>query len=91
MGALICSSKMSTCLETTDVCNLGSLNCSTVSPEKSYDSRNLWRRNGSDDDMCQIDDRNDITMGERRISSSSMPDNFKVTFLSPHGYFLSFS
>lgn len=81
LGALICSSKMMTCLETADDCNLGSLNCSTVSPEKSFKSKHLWRINSSDDDMCQIDDSNDITMGEGRLNSSLMPDNFKVTSL----------
>ncbi|XP_015875145.2 mitogen-activated protein kinase kinase kinase ANP1 isoform X1 [Ziziphus jujuba] len=69
--------KMMTCLETADDCNLGSLNCSTVSPEKSFKSKHLWRINSSDDDMCQIDDSNDITMGEGRLNSSLMPDNFK--------------
>lgn len=81
MGALTlsCLSKMSTCLDVNDVCNLGSLHCSTVSPEKSFESRHPWRRNSSDDDMCQIDDSNDITMGEGNLRSPLMTDNFKVT------------
>lgn len=81
MGALTlsCLSKMSSSLDINDVCNLGSLHCSTVSPVKSFESRHPWRRNSGDDDMCQIDDSNDIMMGEGKPSPSLMPDNFKVT------------
>ncbi|XP_050224538.1 mitogen-activated protein kinase kinase kinase ANP1-like [Mercurialis annua] len=37
-----------------DICNLGSLNCS-VDPKKLLESKDLWRRNNSDDDTCQMD------------------------------------
>ncbi len=37
-----------------DVCNLGSLSGS-VDPNKLLESKDLWRTNNSDDDMCQID------------------------------------
>ncbi|KAJ9180227.1 hypothetical protein P3X46_008499 [Hevea brasiliensis] len=39
---------------TMDVCNLGSLSGS-VDPNKLLESKDLWRTNNSDDDMCQID------------------------------------
>ncbi|EXB50596.1 Mitogen-activated protein kinase kinase kinase ANP1 [Morus notabilis] len=68
--------KTSTCSDTTDICNLGSLHCSIVSPRKLLERSN-WKGNGSDDDMCQIDDKDDITASEVKLNSSLISDEFK--------------
>ncbi|PON76393.1 Serine/threonine protein kinase [Parasponia andersonii] len=60
--------KMSTCSDTADICNLGSLHCSTVSPGNLLESRCNWKGNSSDDDMCQFDDKDDNTVGEVKLN-----------------------
>ncbi|XWS42412.1 hypothetical protein CRYUN_Cryun16bG0012400 [Craigia yunnanensis] len=47
--------QVSTCTDSADICNLGSLNCSNAFVEKISESKDLWRMNCSEDDMCQID------------------------------------
>ena len=69
---------MSTSSDAADLCNLGSLNYS--SPGKLLESRCNWKGNSSDDDMCQIDDKDDITMGEIKLNSL-ISDDFKVNCL----------
>ncbi|KAM1234482.1 hypothetical protein ACFX2J_004054 [Malus domestica] len=69
--------KMSTCSDSDDMCNLGSLQHSTIHPNKLLESRAIWGRNSNDDDMCQIDDKDDTMGGKVQLSSSLMPDNIK--------------
>ncbi|KAM1525992.1 hypothetical protein ACFX10_010384 [Malus domestica] len=69
--------EMSTCPDSDDMCNLGSLQHSTIHPNKLLESRAIWGRNSNDDDMCQIDDKEDTMVGELKLSSSLMPDNIK--------------
>ncbi|KAH0994816.1 hypothetical protein GBA52_018680 [Prunus armeniaca] len=69
--------EMSTCPDSDDMCNLGSLQHSTIHPNKLLGSRNVWGRNSSDDDMCQIDDKDGTMVGEAKLGSSLMPDNVK--------------
>lgn len=71
------ASEMSTCPDSSDMCNLGSLRCSTINPDKLLESTHIWGRNSSDDDMCQIDDKDDIMVGEVKLNSS-LPDDLKV-------------
>lgn len=68
---------MSMCSDSTDICNLGSLQFSNVSPGKLLESRCYWKGNSSDDDMCRIDDKDDITMSEVKLNSSLISD-FKL-------------
>lgn len=49
-----------------------------MSPGKLLERSN-WKGNGSDDDMCQIDDKDDITASEVKLNSSLISDEFKVT------------
>ncbi|KAL4637039.1 hypothetical protein ACB092_03G051900 [Castanea dentata] len=70
------TSKMSTGPGSTDLCNLGSLHCSTAFLEKSSEKKHIWELNNSDDDMCQMD-RDDFTLQEVKIGSSLMPENLK--------------
>ncbi|KAJ7977973.1 Mitogen-activated protein kinase kinase [Quillaja saponaria] len=58
-----------------DACNLGSLNCSIV-PEKLSGSEQLLGTN-DDDDMCEIGDKDNFTVGEVKLGSSLLSDNFK--------------
>ncbi|TQD78365.1 hypothetical protein C1H46_036058 [Malus baccata] len=69
--------EMSTCPDSDDMCNMGSLQHSTIHPNKLLESRAIWGRNSNDDDMCQIDDKDDTMVGEVKLSSSLMPDNIK--------------
>ena len=60
-----------------DICNLGSLSCSTVNFDKLAGSRHIWGANNSEDDKCQIDDKDEFVVGkEEKSSSGLMPDNF---------------
>ncbi|GFY91952.1 NPK1-related protein kinase 3 [Actinidia rufa] len=64
-----------------DICNLGSLSCSTVNFDKLAGSRHIWGANNSEDDMCQIDDKDEFMVGrEKKSSSGLMPDNFNESF-----------
>ncbi|KAL5566092.1 hypothetical protein UlMin_029256 [Ulmus minor] len=76
-GKSLESFKISKCSDSTDICNLGSLHFSTVSPGKVLESTHNWKGECSDDDMCQIDDKDDITLGDIKLNSSLTPDGFK--------------
>ncbi|XVF57436.1 hypothetical protein PTKIN_Ptkin06aG0205100 [Pterospermum kingtungense] len=52
--------EVSTCRDSADICNLGSLNCSNTFVEKFSESKDLWRMNCSQDDMCQIDKEDSV-------------------------------
>lgn len=73
---------MSTCRDSSDMCNMDSLHCSTIHPNRVLESTHIWRRD-SDDDMCQIDDKDDVMVGEVNLNSSYMPDDLKVITLMP--------
>lgn len=49
----------STCTGLKDVCEMGSVRCSTVYPE-NLSAGSYWRTGNIDDDMCQIDDKDDF-------------------------------
>ncbi|XVF06103.1 hypothetical protein REPUB_Repub06bG0019200 [Reevesia pubescens] len=53
--------QVSTCTDSADICNLGSLNCSNTCVEKFSESKDMWRMNCSEDDMCQIDKDDSIS------------------------------
>ncbi|XP_022748954.1 mitogen-activated protein kinase kinase kinase NPK1-like isoform X2 [Durio zibethinus] len=53
----------STCTGLKDVCEMGSRRFSTVYPVKLSEPRSYWRASSCDDDMCQIDDKDDIEFG----------------------------
>ncbi|KAK9725469.1 hypothetical protein RND81_05G145600 [Saponaria officinalis] len=46
-----------------DICNLGSVGCSTVYPENFSGTRPMWGTNASDDDMCVLDDKDEFDIG----------------------------
>ncbi|KVI11119.1 Protein kinase, ATP binding site-containing protein [Cynara cardunculus var. scolymus] len=59
-----------------DVCNLGTLNFSTVNSGKFKESKHEWGAENSDNDMCQIDG-DDFMEGEGvKLRSVSMLDDF---------------
>ncbi|KAF6162792.1 hypothetical protein GIB67_029061 [Kingdonia uniflora] len=43
-----------------DVCDMNSVRCSTIYPEKFSEASLLWGTTTDDDDMCQMDDINDF-------------------------------
>ncbi|RVW53471.1 Mitogen-activated protein kinase kinase kinase NPK1 [Vitis vinifera] len=54
--------------------------CSTGYPENS-ESKPNWGTSSSIDDMCQIDDKDDVMMvGEVKFNSILLPDNFNKSF-----------
>lgn len=53
----------STCTGLKDVCEMGSVRCSTVYPGKLSEPGSYWRGSNCDDDMCQIDDKDDLDFG----------------------------
>ncbi|OMO62517.1 hypothetical protein CCACVL1_22781, partial [Corchorus capsularis] len=65
---------VSTCPDSVDICNLGSLNCSNTFADKFSESKDMWRVNCGEDDMCQID-KNDSIISEVWLCSASMLDN----------------
>lgn len=67
------------CLQLTHVCNLCSPCCSTVNPPET-ETKELWGTS-NDDDMCEIDDKDDFSEGEAKFKSL-MSDDIKVVELS---------
>ena len=79
-----CSS-MESCIRTIytplkDVRN--SVRCSTIYPEKFSGRGPLWGSSNCDDDMCQIDDKDDLVVGaSMKFDSALLSDDFsKVTY-----------
>ncbi|KAJ9182070.1 hypothetical protein P3X46_006102 [Hevea brasiliensis] len=64
----------STCAGLKDVCEMGSMMSSTVYPQNLPVSGSYWAEANFDDDMCQIDDKDDFV-----VSASA---RFKSTFAS---------
>ncbi|KAK9292804.1 hypothetical protein L1049_020784 [Liquidambar formosana] len=73
-------SQMTTHPGFTNVCNLSDLSCSTLCPDKLSESRHIWGTNNSDDDMCQIDDKDDFMVGEVKSSSVLTCVDFNKSF-----------
>lgn len=68
---------MTTSAGSVDICNLGTLNISTENTDNLSEARNMWRGNSSDDDMCQIDDNENLLLdGGTTFSSVKMMDDF---------------
>ncbi|GAB4843436.1 Mitogen-activated protein kinase kinase kinase npk1 [Ancistrocladus abbreviatus] len=64
-----------------DNCNMGSVRCSTVYPEKFSKAGPLWGTNSRDDDMCQIDDANDFAIGtSEHLNPVLLSDDFNKSF-----------
>ena len=82
MVKLFCRSEISTCRDSSDMCNVDSLHCSTTHPDKVLESTHIWRRD-SDDDMCRIDDKDDVVVSEVKLASIYMPDELKVINFLP--------
>ncbi|XP_050240474.1 mitogen-activated protein kinase kinase kinase NPK1 isoform X2 [Quercus robur] len=56
--------RMSTCTGLKDVCEMDSLRISTVYPQNSLNLNvRSWGLSNPDDDMCQIDDKDDLMVG----------------------------
>lgn len=57
-----------------DVCQMDSIRCSSVSPETLLKSDFYRGTSNDDDDMCQIDDQDDI-FGDASVKSKSHISN----------------
>lgn len=57
------SIRRSTCAGLKDICDMGTVRCSTVYPNNFSGGSSCWGVNNADDDMCQIDDSDDIKLG----------------------------
>ncbi|XP_031270167.1 mitogen-activated protein kinase kinase kinase ANP1-like isoform X1 [Pistacia vera] len=62
-----------------DLCNLGSLSCSTVIVEKPAGVKHVRMTSNGDDDMCQLD-KDDFMPGDEKVSSVLSPDDFNKSF-----------
>lgn len=60
---------------------MGSVRCSTVYPEKFSGTGPIWGADSCDDDMCQIDDKDDFIVHQSvKFSSAILSDDInKVT------------
>lgn len=85
LASIFFASEMPTCRDSDDMCNFGSLQHSTIHPNKLLGSTQMWGRTSSYDDMCQIDDKDNTILGEVKLSPLT-PDNFKVTEFVPSLY-----
>lgn len=68
----------STCSVSKDACDMDSVRCSTIYPEKLSSLRPLWETNASDE-MCQIGDDFGVD-GSMRSDSPLMLDHFNKSF-----------
>ncbi|XVF31324.1 hypothetical protein REPUB_Repub16aG0135900 [Reevesia pubescens] len=62
--------------DSADVCNLGSLNCSNTFVEEFSESKDLWRMNCGEDDMCQIDKDDSISSAPKYETSPDCKRKF---------------
>ncbi|XP_057956768.1 mitogen-activated protein kinase kinase kinase NPK1 [Malania oleifera] len=70
-----------TCTGLKDVCDISSVRCSTVYPEKFSGTGSLWGARSCDDDMCQIDDKDDFVVGaSANFSSALLSRDFNKSF-----------
>ncbi|KAL9240799.1 hypothetical protein vseg_014977 [Gypsophila vaccaria] len=64
-----------------DICNLGSVGCSTVYPDNYSGARPFWGTNGSDDDMCVLDDKDDFDIGSSsQLNPAMLADDCTKSF-----------
>ncbi|KAF5188939.1 Mitogen-activated protein kinase kinase kinase npk1 [Thalictrum thalictroides] len=68
-----------TCSGLKDVCDMGSVRCSTIYPEKFSEALPIWGR-GSDDDMCRLDDDDFALAGSVKFNSGSMSTDLNKSF-----------
>ncbi|KAM3378175.1 mitogen-activated protein kinase kinase kinase ANP1 [Capsicum galapagoense] len=67
--------------DSVDICNLGTLNISTENTGNLSEARNMWRGNNSDDDMCQIDDTDNLLLdGRTTFGNVRTVDDFNKSF-----------
>ncbi|NP_001268205.1 mitogen-activated protein kinase kinase kinase [Vitis vinifera] len=73
--------RRSNCTSSNNVCNMGSVRCSTVYPEKFSGTGPLWGANSCDDDMCQIDDKDDFIVHQSvKFGSAILSDHLNKSF-----------
>uniref|UniRef100_A0A5B6Z2A7 mitogen-activated protein kinase kinase kinase n=1 Tax=Davidia involucrata TaxID=16924 RepID=A0A5B6Z2A7_DAVIN len=70
-----------TCTGLKDVHDMGSVRCSTIYPEKFSGRISQWGLSNCDDDMCQIDDKDDLVVGESmKFNSALLSVDFNKSF-----------
>ncbi|XP_050132514.1 mitogen-activated protein kinase kinase kinase NPK1-like isoform X1 [Malus sylvestris] len=76
------SIRRSTCAGLKDICDIGSVRCSTVYPGNFSGGSSRWGPSSNDDDdMCQIDDTDDIVLGSfAKFRSVVGPDELNKSF-----------
>ncbi|XP_009364204.2 mitogen-activated protein kinase kinase kinase NPK1 [Pyrus x bretschneideri] len=76
------SIRRSTCAGLKNICDMGTVRCSTVYPGNFSGGSSRWgATNNYDDDMCQIDDTNDIVLGSfAKLRSVVGPDELNKSF-----------
>ncbi|KAL6293366.1 hypothetical protein ACE6H2_001508 [Prunus campanulata] len=76
------SIRRSTCAGLKDICDMGTVRCSTVYPGSFSGGGSRWgATNNDDDDMCQIDDKDDIMLGSfAKFKSVVGPDDLNKSF-----------
>ncbi|XP_030923637.1 mitogen-activated protein kinase kinase kinase NPK1 isoform X1 [Quercus lobata] len=74
--------RMSTCTGLKDVCEMDSLRISTVYPQNSLNLNvRSWGLSNPDDDMCQIDDKDDLMVGASvKLKSIIVSDDLNKSF-----------
>lgn len=58
-----------------DIFDVGSLRCSTVCPENFSGAGLNWAQTNSDDEMCQIDDKDDLVVSSLVKFKSALDSN----------------
>ncbi|CAN6677087.1 unnamed protein product [Malus baccata var. baccata] len=76
------SIRRSTCAGLKDICDIGSVRCSTVYPGNFSGGSSRWGPSNNDNvDMCQIDDTDDIVLGSiAKFRSVVGPDELNKSF-----------
>ncbi|XP_021670836.2 mitogen-activated protein kinase kinase kinase NPK1 isoform X2 [Hevea brasiliensis] len=72
----------STCAGLKDVCEMGSIRSSTVYPQNMPGSGSYWAEANFDDDMCQIDDKDDFVIDDKDDFAVSASARFNSAFAS---------
>ncbi|POO02238.1 Serine/threonine protein kinase [Trema orientale] len=73
------SIRRSTCSGLKDIFEMGSLRCSTIYPENFSGMGSQWRHNNSDDEMCQIDDKDDDLVASSLVQFGSVLESNDLT------------
>lgn len=61
------------------MCNLGSLDFCTVNSKKFSEGRHILGQGNTGDDMCQLDKKNNLVVGEAKFSSVMIQiEDYKV-------------